>query len=33
LIAIDSPEKLKQDMQDADADLEDVFLRLTNPGM
>jgi ABC-2 type transport system ATP-binding protein len=33
LIAIGSPEKLKQDMQDAAADLEDVFLKLTHPGM
>jgi ABC-2 type transport system ATP-binding protein len=30
LIAIGSPEKLKQDAQDTDADLEDVFLKLTN---
>ncbi len=30
LIAIGSPEKLKQDMQDSNADLEDVFLKLTN---
>ena len=33
LIAIGSPEKLKQDMQDPAADLEDVFLKLTNSGM
>ena len=33
LIAVDSPEKLKQDLQTADADLEDVFLKLTNSGM
>jgi len=32
LIAMGSPDKLKQDMQASDADLEDVFLRLTNPG-
>ncbi len=30
LIAVGSPEKLKQDMQTTDADLEDVFLKLTN---
>lgn len=30
LIAIGSPEKLKQDMPASDADLEDVFLKLTN---
>ena len=30
LIALDSPEKLKQDLQTTDADLEDVFLKLTN---
>ena len=33
MIAIGSPQKLKQDLQDADADLERVFLKLTNPGL
>jgi ABC-2 type transport system ATP-binding protein len=32
LIAIGSPEKLKQDTHDINADLEDVFLKLTNSG-
>jgi len=33
LIAIDSPEKLKQDLQTTDADLEDVFLKLTKASL
>ena len=33
LIAIDSPGKLKQDLQTTDADLEDVFLKLTKAAL